>query len=57
MIARPSIISESEVSITVPCLLSSPHYAAVRIKKRMSVIKVAAARNTMVPPAHAPVIV
>ena len=28
-----SIISESEVSITVLCLLCSPHYTAVRIKK------------------------
>ena len=55
MIARASIISESEVSITVLCLLGSPRYTAVRIKnclKSMSVIKVATARNTIVP--HAP---
>ena len=31
-VARASIISESEVSITVLCLLYSPHYTAVRIK-------------------------
>ena len=52
MIARASIISESEVSITVLCLLCSPRYTAVRIKncsKSMSVIKVATARNTIVP--------
>jgi len=55
MIARASIISESEVSITVLCLLCSPRYTAIRIKncsKSMSVIKVATARNTIVP--HAP---
>ena len=51
MIARASIISESEVSITVLCLLGSPHYTAVRIKscsKSMSIIKVATAKNTIV---------
>ena len=32
MIARASIISESEISITVLCLLCSPHNTAVRIK-------------------------
>ena len=50
MIARASIISECEVSIL--CLLCSPRYTAVRIKncsKSMSVIKVATARNTIVP--------
>ena len=52
MIARASIISESEASITVLCLLGSPRYTAVWIKncsKSMSVIKVATARNTIVP--------
>jgi len=52
MIARASIISENEVSITVLCLLCSPRYTAVQIKnysKSMSVIKVATARNTIVP--------
>ena len=52
MIAHASIISKSEVSITILCLLCSPHYTAVRIKncsKSMSVIKVATARNTIVP--------
>ena len=36
------LISESEVSITILCLLCSPHYTAVRIKncsKSMSVIQ------------------
>jgi len=45
------IISESKVSITVLCLLCSPCYTAVRTKnclKRMSVIKVATIKNTMV---------
>jgi len=44
MILCASIISESEVSITVLCLLCSSHYTAVKIKnclKSMSVIKVA----------------
>jgi len=57
-----SIMSESEISITVVCLLQgavcSPRYTAVWIKnclKSTSVIKVAAMKNTMVP--HAPVIV
>ena len=52
MIARASIISESKVSITVLCLLCLPCYTAVWIKncsKSMSVIKVATARNTIVP--------
>ena len=52
MIARTSIISESKVSIAVLCLLCSPRYSAVRIKnclKSMSVIKVATARNRIVP--------
>jgi len=43
MILRASLISESEVSITVLCLLFSPHYTAVQIKncsKSMSIIKV-----------------
>ena len=58
MVARASIISESEVSITVLCLLCSPHYTAVRIKnclKNTSVITVATMKNTMVP--CAPVII
>jgi len=53
-----SIISESEVSITILCLLCSPCYTAVRIKncsKSTSVITVATMKNTMV--LHAPVIV
>ena len=52
MVASSSIISESEVSITVLYLLCSPCYTAVRIKscfKSTSVIKVATMRNTMVP--------
>jgi len=57
-VPRASIISESKVSITVLCLLCSPHYTAVRNKncsKSTSVIKVASMKNTMVP--HTPVIV
>jgi len=57
MVARASIISESEVSIMVLCLLCSLHYTAVRIKncsKSTSVIKVATMKNMMVP--RAPVI-
>ena len=53
-----SIISESEVSITVLCLLCSPCYTAVQIKnclKSTSVIKVATTKNTMV--LRAPLIV
>jgi len=49
MVSRASIISESEVSITVLCLLCSPHYTAVRIKnclKSTSVITVATMKNT-----------
>jgi len=45
-----SIISESEVSITVLCLLCSTRYTAVQIKncsKSTSVIKVATMKNTM----------
>ena len=52
MVAHASIISESEVSITVFGLLCSPHYTAVQIKncsKSTSVIKVAMMRNMMVP--------
>ena len=51
MIARASIITESEVSITVLHLLCSPRYTAIQIKtclKGMSVIKVTTARNTIV---------
>jgi len=47
-----SIISESEVSITVLCLLCSPRYTAVQIKnclKSTCVIKVATMKKTMVP--------
>jgi len=33
MVPRALIISESEVSITVLCLLCSPRYTAVRIEK------------------------
>ena len=33
-VARASIISESEVSITVLCMPSSPYYTAVQIKNR-----------------------
>jgi len=53
-----SIISESEVSITILCLLCSPCYTAAWIKncsKSTSIIKVATTKNMMVP--HAPVIV
>jgi len=53
-----SIISESEVSITILCLLCLPCYTAVRIKncsKSTSVIKVATTKNMMVP--RSPVIV
>jgi len=52
MVAHASIISESEVSITVLCLLCSSCYTAVRIKnwsKGISVITVATTKNTMVP--------
>jgi len=55
---RAPIISENEVSIMVLCLLCSPSYTAVCIKncsKSISVIKVAAVKNTIVP--HAPTIV
>jgi len=58
MVARASIISDSEVSITVLCLLCSPRYTTVRIKncsKSTSVITVATMKNMIVP--HAPVIV
>jgi len=58
MVVHASIIFESEVFITVLCLLCSPRYAAVRIKncsKSMSVITVATIKNTMVP--HTPVII
>jgi len=58
MVSRASIISESEVSITVLCLLCSPCNTAVWFKncsKSMSVIKVSTMKNTMVP--CAPVIV
>jgi len=58
MVVRASIISESEVSITVLSLLYSPHYTAARTKncsKSTSVISVATIKNTMMP--HAPVIV
>jgi len=50
-ILRASIISDSEVSVTLLCLLCSPRYTAVRIKnclKSMNVIKVATIKNTMV---------
>jgi len=50
MVLHSSIISESEVSITILCLLCSPHYTAVQIKdclKTTSVIKVATMKNTM----------
>jgi len=52
MVAHASIISESEVSIAILCLLCSPHFTAVRIKncsKSMSAITVATMKNTMVP--------
>ena len=42
MVPYTSIIYESEVSITVLCLLFSPRYTAVRIKSSTSVIKVTA---------------
>ena len=51
-VPHASIISESEVSIMVLCLLCSPCYTAVRIKncsKSMPVNKVATTKNTMVP--------
>jgi len=57
-VPHASIISESEVSITVLCLLCSPRYTAVRIKncsKSTPVIKVATMKNTMLP--RTPVIV
>jgi len=47
-VAHTLIISESEVSIMVLCLLCSPCYTAVRIKncsKSMSVIKVVTMKN------------
>jgi len=47
-----SIISESEVSITILCLLCSTCYTAVRIKncsKSTSIIKLATMKNTMLP--------
>jgi len=50
-VPRTSIISESEVSITVLCLLCSPCYTAVQINnclKSTSAIKVATIKNTMV---------
>ena len=48
-IVHASIISESEVSITVPCLLGSARYTAVRIKKCLkstSALEVATMKNT-----------
>jgi len=51
IVAHASIISESEVSITVLCLLWSTRYTAVQIKncsKSMSVITGATMKNTMV---------
>ena len=51
MVARTLIISESELSITVLCLLCSPRFTAVQIKnclKSISVITVATMKNTMV---------
>jgi len=47
---RALIISESEVSITVLCLLCLPRYTAVQIKnclKSISVIKVATMKNML----------
>jgi len=58
IVARGLIISESEVPITVLCLLCSPRYTAVRIKnysKNMSVITVATIKYTVV--LRAPIIV
>jgi len=52
MVLHALIISESEVSIMVLCLLCSPHYTAVKIKnclKSTPVIKVVAVKITMVP--------
>jgi len=52
IVARVLIISESEVSIIVLCLLCSPRYTAVRTKncsKTTSVIKAATMKNTMEP--------
>ena len=52
MVARASIVSESEVSITILCLLCLPCYTAVRIKnclKSTFIITVATMKNTMVP--------
>jgi len=57
-VPHTSIIFESEVSITVLCLLYSPHYTAVWIKncsKSTPVIKVVTMKNTMMP--HVPVTV
>ena len=51
VVLHASIISESEVSITVLCLLSSLRYTAVQIKnflESMSVIKVPTLKNTIV---------
>ena len=51
IVARASIISESEVSVTVLCLLCSTRYTVVRIKncsKSTSVITGATMKNTMV---------
>jgi len=59
--ARASIISKSEVSITVLCLLCSPRYTTLQTmncSKTTSVVTVAtmtAMKNTMMP--RAPVIV
>jgi len=55
LIPRASILSDSEVSITVLFLLFSPYYTAVRISncsKSTYVIKVATMKNMIVP--HAP---
>jgi len=51
MVPHALIISESEVSITILCLLCLSHYTAAWIKnysKSMSVIKVATMKNKMV---------
>ena len=51
MVPHTSIISESEVSITILCLLCSPRYTAVWIKNCLN----STLKNTVV--LHAPVIV
>ena len=43
---QASIISDTEVSVTVLCLLCSPHYTIKNCLKSIFVIKVATKKNT-----------